>query len=110
MAFKVKVKYRNELGDMISSREYLLSDYVGMIRTDLFRVITDVENLYYRLNDGKPKREWETSDMEDFNLVKHRLLDKAGEIERLPEILMADSETGDGTVVGTLLEVFGATK
>lgn len=110
MAFKVKVKYRNELGDMISSREYLLSDYVGMIRTDLFRVITDVENLYYRLNDGKPKREWAASDMEDFNLLKHRLLDKAGEIERLPEILMADSETGDGTVVGTLLEVFGATK
>lgn len=79
-----------------------------MIRMDLFRVITDIENLYYRLNEGKAKREWRQRDLDEFNVVKHRLLDKAGEIGRLPSAMLlndlpngAENElcTGDGLVL-----------
>lgn len=73
MELKVRVAYRNEEGEVVSRREYRLRDYVGMIRTDLFRIISDVESLYYRLNDGKPKKEWAKDDLFDFEAMKHRL-------------------------------------
>lgn len=45
---KVKVAYKNEIGEIVSVREYMLKDYCGIIQTDLFRIISDVENLFYR--------------------------------------------------------------
>jgi len=44
-----------------------------------------VEDMVYRANDNKPKTEWSGELWEDFCRIKHKLLDKAGDIGRLPE-------------------------
>lgn len=74
-----------------------------MIRTDLFRTISDIENLFYRLNGGKPKKEWSRKDITEFDAMKHRLLDKAGAISRLPECLIAEKDAKDGEIAGSLI-------
>lgn len=56
-----------------------------MLRLDLLRVISDVEDLVYRLNDHKPKSEWNDEVWSAFCHIKHKILDKAGDIGRLPE-------------------------
>ena len=37
------------------------------------------------MNDGKPREEWTPNSLAAFGKVKHKLLDKAGDIGRLPE-------------------------
>lgn len=56
-----------------------------MIRTDLLRLITDVEDMAYHANDNKPKEEWTDESWSTFCKIKHKLLDKAGDIGRLPD-------------------------
>lgn len=81
----VKVVYRNKDLEPIYERSYSLKEYTDMIRSDQLRLITDVEDMVYRANDNKPKTEWSSELWEDFCRIKHKLLDKAGDIGRLPE-------------------------
>ena len=81
----VKVTYRNKNMDPTYSKVYKLDEYTDMLRTDLLKLITDVENLCYAANDNKPKEEWSDETFSGFCLIKHKLLDKAGDVGRIPE-------------------------
>lgn len=45
----------------------------------------DVEDLVYAINGNMPKELWNQETLGLFNRIRHKLLDKAGEIERLPK-------------------------
>lgn len=81
----VQVVYRNKDLDPVYSKTYTLQEYTDMLKTDLMRLITDVENLCYAVNDNKAKEEWSEDTFQAFLKIKHKLLDKAGEIKRIPE-------------------------
>ena len=83
----VKIRYLNEKREFVSEKTYPLSDYTDMIRVDLLRLITDVEDLCYAANGNRVKAEWSDETWSAFCKIKHKLLDKAGEIGRLPENL-----------------------
>lgn len=77
-----------------------------MVRADLLRLITDVEDLVYRANGNKPKDEWSDESWADFCRIKHKLLDKAGDVGRLPDNIFEYSE-GDESLskfVASLLD------
>lgn len=80
----VKVTYRDKDMNPTYSKTYSLGEYTDMLRTDLMRLVTDVENLCYLANDNKPKNEWSDETFSMFCLIKHKLLDKAGDIGRIP--------------------------
>lgn len=63
-----------------------------MVRADLLRLITDVEDLVYQANGNKPKDEWTDESWAAFCRIKHKLLDKAGDIGRLPDNLFEYTE------------------
>ena len=84
-SLSVKVTYRNKNMDPTYSKVYKLDEYTDMLRTDLLKLITDVENLCYAANDNKPKEEWSDETFSGFCLIKHKLLDKAGDVGRIPE-------------------------
>lgn len=69
-----------------------------MIRADLLRVITDVEDLVYLLNDNKPKNEWNDESWAAFCRIKHKLLDKAGDVGRLPDNMFHIPERENGSL------------
>ena len=87
----VKITYRNEKMEPIYEEMYGLNDYTDMLRLDLLRLITDVEDLVYEMNGQKSKEEWTDASYTAFCKIRHKLLDKAGEIGRMPEN-MADYE------------------
>lgn len=81
----VQVVYRNKNMEPVYSRTYSITEYTEMIRTDLLRLVTDIEDLCYAANKNKPKEEWSDETFSAFNKIKHKLLDKAGDIGRMPE-------------------------
>lgn len=87
----VRVDYRNERMEVVSEKTYSLSDYTAMLKTDLMRIIGDVEDLCYAVNDNRCKGEWSDESWTAFCRIKHKLLDKAGDIGRLPENIVEGS-------------------
>ena len=77
--------YRNKEMQPTYSKTYALDEYTDMLRADLMKLVSDVENLCYAANDNKPKEEWSDDTFSWFCLIKHKLLDKAGDIGRIPE-------------------------
>jgi len=81
----VRVTYKDKDMRPTYTRTYSLCEYTEMLRQDLLRLITDVENLCYIANENKSKADWSDQTFEEFCRIKHKLLDKAGDIGRLPE-------------------------
>lgn len=89
---RVRVEYKNRDMKTWSVREYELRDYTDMLRLDLMRLIGDVEDMCEAATGTPYKEDWSNTVMERFLHIKHRLLDKAGEIGRLPDNLIVDDE------------------
>lgn len=96
---RVRVEYKNRDMKTWSVREYELRDYTDMIRLDLLRLIGDVEDACEAATGETSKEDWPDAVMEAFLHIKHKLLDKAGEIGRLPDNIIIDD---DETVLGGL--------
>ena len=94
----VKVTYRNNKLESVLEKSYTLPEYTGMIRADLLRLITDIEDAFYRMNYNKPKEGWGDDAWTSFCRIKHKLLDKAGEIERLPGNIFEFEDQGGETL------------
>lgn len=92
----VKVQYQNSRGEIIKDREYSLSEYAEMLRMDLMRLISSVEDLIYMATLNQPKEDWPDNVWNGFLGVKHKLLDKANDIGRLPQTLIKKSEDSLG--------------
>ena len=81
----VRVTYKDKDMRPTYTKTYPLCEYTDILRQDLHRLITDVENLCYIVNENKSKAEWSDQTFAEFSRIKHKLLDKAGEIGRLPD-------------------------
>ena len=84
----VRITFRNKDLKPTYTRTYSLREYTGALRADLLRLVSDVEALCYAANNDKDKSEWSEETFKAFNLIKHKLLDKAGDIGRLPDNLV----------------------
>lgn len=93
--FGVRVTYRNNKMEIVDMKVYTLDSYASMLRNDLLRVITDIEDVIYAAKDNIPKDMWDDGTWSAYCRLKHRILDKAGAIERLPETIFA-YDKGDG--------------
>lgn len=85
--FTVKVAYRSK--DMTDTREwtYDFKQYTEMMKRELMRIIMEVEDTIYHLQGSRSKEEWDSETMEYFQKIRHKLLDQANSIERLPQTL-----------------------
>ena len=85
--FTVKVAYRSK--DMTDMREwtYDFKPYTEMMKRELMRIIMEVEDTIYHLQGSRSKEEWDSETMEHFQKIRHKLLDQANSIERLPQTL-----------------------
>ncbi len=93
---KVKVVYRDRDLNPTSEKTYLLRDYTDMLKMDILRAVTDVEDLVYITNGNKPKEEWSDDTWTAFQRIRHKLLDKAGSIGRLPNDIIQTGDEHDG--------------
>lgn len=80
----VRITYRDKDLRPTYTKTYTLAEYACTMRSDLQGLVGDVETLGYIANGNKPKEEWSDESFAIFSRIKHKLLDKAGEIGRLP--------------------------
>lgn len=88
----VSVTYRNRNMEAVCEKTYGLKEYTSLLCLDIKRLILDVEDLVYRLQDGRQKDDWDDAAFDGFNRIRHKLLDKAGDIERMPETIALQGE------------------
>lgn len=79
----VRVTFRDKDLKPTYTKTYTLPEYADAMRTDLQNLVGEVETLGYIANGNKPKEEWSDESFALFTRIKHKLLDKAGEIGRL---------------------------
>ena len=105
----VNISYKNSKLETVCNKTYTLSEYTQMMQIDLLRLISDVEDMAYKLNQGKPKSEWTDDSWAAFCCIKHKLLDKAGEIGRLPQNIVEyqGEDASDEGLTGFVARVFG---
>ena len=103
----VRVTYKDKDLQPTYTKTYALSAYTGMLRTDLLRLITDIEDLCYSQNHGKDKSEWPEQTLESFNKIKHKILDKAGDIGRIPQNIIIRTSQPLSEYVASMLNEEG---
>ena len=89
--WKVKIEYKNKDLETVVEKEYSFIDYTEMLNLELKRVLMDIEDAFYYLSGNKQKSEWEPEVTERFNKIRHKLLDQANAIRRLPQNLSIDA-------------------
>lgn len=85
--YTVNIVYKNRSLESVSQKSYPLSDYCQEQKLNLMHVITDVENAFYTLQEDRSKDEWTPEAVETFQRIRHKLLDAANSIVRLPQNL-----------------------
>jgi len=85
--FKVRVAFKNKDLETVVEKEYDFIDYTMLVNLDLKRILKNIEDAFSYFNDGKPKEEWSKEVFELFSNIRHKILDSANAVRRLPENL-----------------------
>ena len=85
--FKVTIQYKNKNLETVVEKEYDLISYTEMLNMELMRLIMDIEDAFYEFSGNKQKEEWSPELMERFKKIRHKMLDEANAIKKLPQNL-----------------------
>lgn len=85
--FTVTIDYLNKELEQVNHKTYTFGGYAGMLELEIKRLILDVEDAFYKLQDGKQKNEWSEEATKSFTHIRHKLLDVANAVGRLPRTL-----------------------
>ena len=85
MNLGVRVVYCNAKLQPVCEKHYELKTYLELMKNDLLRLITDVEDTIYSVNGCEAKEDWPDNVWLGFSKIKHKLLDKAGDVGRLAD-------------------------
>lgn len=85
--FKVTVEYKNKSLETVVEKEYSFFDYTEMISLDIKRVLMDIEDAFYYFSGNKQKQDWDPELTDRFNKIRHKLLDQANAVKRMPDNL-----------------------
>jgi len=85
--FRVKIEYKNKDLETVVEKEYDFIDYTEMLSLELKRILMDVEDAFYYFSGNKQKQDWSPELVERFQKIRHKLLDQANAVRRLPENL-----------------------
>ena len=85
--FKVKIEYKNKNLETVVEKEYDFISYTEMLHLELMRLIMEIEDAFYSASGNKQKSEWPQELQDRFKKIRHKMLDQANAIKRLPETL-----------------------
>lgn len=85
--FKVTIEYKNKNLETVVEKEYDFIDYTEMLNLELKRILMDIEDAFYYISGNKQKQDWSPELTERFTKIRHKLLDQANAVKRLPENL-----------------------
>jgi len=84
--FKVDITYKNRQMETVATQEYSFEEYTEKLKQELLYAIADVEEAFVFLTNT-PRESWNDVTNSKFQKIRHRLLDQANAIQRLPKNL-----------------------
>jgi len=102
--FIVKIEYKNDAMETVVEKEYSFPEYTEMLRLNLLRVIGDVEEAFYSFSGYKRKEDWDPDLLEKFKRIRHKMLDEANDIMRLPQTLYYKGVRADSIPLSEFLK------
>lgn len=88
----VRIEYKNAEGVLVGTENMDLTEYTTMKKLAVQRVIGDVEKLIYTMNGNLPRVQWSEEVMKQFSSIRRQLLDAAGDVGRIPEMMTCECE------------------
>lgn len=85
--FTVKIEYKNKNLETVVEKEYDFISYTEMLNLELMRLIMEIEDAFYAFSGNKQKEDWSPDMQERFKKIRHKMLDQANAIKRLPQTL-----------------------
>lgn len=85
--FIVKIEYKNKDLETVVEKEYDFISYTEMLHLELMRLIMEIEDAFYVFSGNKQKENWPPELTERFKKIRHKMLDQANAIKRLPQNL-----------------------
>lgn len=82
----VAVSYKGKNGKE-NIHVYDFKQYTEIIKMELLRIILDVEDAFIYMQNGIPKEDWPEELNTRFQKIRHKLLDEANAVYRIPENL-----------------------
>lgn len=104
--FTIQVEYLNRDMQKVGEGNFTLSEYTDLIDLELKRVIMDIEDIFYEIEEGKPQKEWSKASSRKFQKLRHKLLDQANAVKRLPSELRYKGVRCDSEDLKTFLVNF----
>lgn len=83
----VKIEYKNKNLETVIEKEYDFISYTEMLNLELMRLIMEIEDAFYYFSGNKQKEDWSPELTERFKKIRHKMLDQANAIKRLPQNL-----------------------
>lgn len=85
--YTVNIVFRNKNMEPVGSKDYGLQEYCMILKDQLMRVIMDVEDVFYNIENCNRKEEWSEEHLVRFKHLRHKILDAANSIDRIPDNL-----------------------
>ena len=101
--FIVKIEYKNKDLETVVEKEYDFLTYTEMLYAELMRLMVDIEDAFYKFSDNKQRDDWDSETTERFKKIRHKLLDQANAIRRLPHNLSYKGNRADQVTIGEFL-------
>ena len=101
--FIVKIEYKNKNLETVVEKEYDFIAYTEMLQLELMRIIMDIEDAFYHFAGDKQKEDWPPELTERFKKIRHKMLDQANAIKRLPQNLSYKGAKADQVPFSELL-------
>ena len=101
--FIVKIEYKNKNLETIVEKEYDFISYTEMLHLELMRIIMEIEDAFYSFSGNKQKKDWDPEMTERFKKIRHKMLDQANAIKRLPQTLSYKGVKADQVPAGEYL-------
>ena len=98
--FVVKIEYKNKNLETVVEKEYDFISYTEMLNLELMRLIMDIEDAFYVFSGNKQKEDWSPEMTERFKKIRHKMLDQANAIKRLPQKLSCRGIKADQITIG----------
>lgn len=101
--FQVKIEYRNKNLETVVEKEYDFVQYTDMLNLELMRLLMEIEDGFYYCCDYKQKEDWPPAVLERFKKIRHKMLDEANAIKRLPDNLYVKGVKANQITIGDFL-------
>lgn len=93
--WKVTVEYKNKNLETVVEKEYDFINYTEMLHAELMKLIVEIEDAFYVFSEGKQKADWNPEMLERYKKIRHKMLDQANAIKRLPRNLTYKGNRAD---------------